>query len=255
MPALRSVLWFLLLGLVAASSGRAETLPPKPRQHFNDYAGLIQPQIERRLNARLEQFERETSNQFLVAIYPRMETQSSVEDYTVRIAESWGAGQKKRDNGVVLFVFVADRQLYIQVGYGLEGALTDALCHTIIETEIKPRFRAGDYAGGLEAAIDGIIAATRGEYKGTGRLNGARASGQEFSPGPMFIFFGFILFMAWRASRSRRTIFQNRGRRWHRGGWGGPHIGGGWGGGGFGGGGGFSGGGGSFGGGGAGGRW
>jgi len=94
----------LLLGFTAVVGFSAETLPSKPAQYFNDYARLVSPQQAGALNQRLEQFERETSNQLIVAIFPRMESASSVEDYTVRIAQSWGVGQKGHSNGAVLFL-------------------------------------------------------------------------------------------------------------------------------------------------------
>ena len=169
MQLLRLLFCCALLGLTATAGFGAETIPPKPTLYFNDYTRLVSPQQAGSLNQRLEQFERDTSNQLVVAIYPRMESASSVEDFTVRIAQSWGIGQKGRNNGAVLFFFMSEHKVYIQVGYGLEGALPDALCHTIIENEIKPRFRAGDFAGGLDAATAAIIAATKGEYRGTGR--------------------------------------------------------------------------------------
>src|SRR5262249_6327428 len=145
-----------------------EVIPPAPGQYFNDYAHVASTAVAARLNKTLEDFERQTSDQILVAVYPKMESDSSIEDYTVRAAQSWKVGQKGKDNGAVLFVFVQDRRMFIQVGYGLEGALPDALAKRIIETEIKPRFRAGDFDGGLNAGVTAILSAVRGEYKGTG---------------------------------------------------------------------------------------
>ena len=88
----------------------------------------------------------------------------SLEDFTIRTAESWRVGRKDWDNGAVLFVFVDDRKMRIETGYGLEGALPDQLAGRILDEQVRPRFRAGDWTGGLEAGIDGIMAATRGEY-------------------------------------------------------------------------------------------
>src|SRR5262249_13942218 len=99
----------------------------------------------------------------------KMQSDSSIEDYTVRVARAWKAGQKERNNGAVLFVFVQDRKMYIQVGYGLEGVLPDAICKRIIAEEITPRFKAGDFDGGLTAGVQSLIAAAKGEYRGTGR--------------------------------------------------------------------------------------
>jgi uncharacterized protein len=242
----------------------AERIPPAPARYFNDAAKIVSPATANRLNAQLEQYERASTNQLLVAIYPRMETDSSVEDYTVRVAQSWGVGQKGRNNGAVLFVFPQDRQLYLQIGYGLEGALTDAEAHRIIEQVLKPRFRAGDFDGGLTAAVTAMIAATQGEFTGTGRTVADARRGASNGPGGLFsTLFTIILFIVvirsiLRSARGGPVVLGRPGQLGRRrpGGvwWGGPGGGFGGGGGGFGGGG-FSGGGGSFGGGGAGGKW
>jgi uncharacterized protein len=242
------------LGLLALSAGAQEVIPPSPAAHFNDYASVVSPATASALDSELAQFERTTSNQVVVAIYPTMQSDSSVEDYTVRVAQSWHAGLKGRDNGAVLFIFAKSHQIYLQVGYGLEGSLPDALAKRIISDEIVPAFKRGDYDAGVTAGVHAILAATRGEYHGSGRTvaDGRRQN----APVPVFLIFFIILVIA-SVIRSRSTMYHNGGRR----GFGGfipiilPGGGGGFGGGGGGGGGGFSGGGGGFGGGGAGGSW
>src|SRR5207247_2261659 len=114
-------------------------------------------------------FERETSDQIVVALFPKMQSDSDIADYTQRVAQAWGIGQEERRNGVVLFVFIQDRTMFIQVGYGLEGALPDATTFDITERHIKPLFRAGNYEAGLASGIDLIFKAIRGEYKGSGK--------------------------------------------------------------------------------------
>jgi uncharacterized protein len=146
----------------------AEVLPPSPEHYFNDYAGVVPTTTAEQLNAKLENFERTTSCQVVVAVFPTMQSASSLEDYTHRIATAWKIGQKGKNNGVGLFVFLQDRRMRIEVGYGMEGALPDALAKRIIEDEIKPFFKRGDYAGGLSAGTDAILQATRGEYRGQG---------------------------------------------------------------------------------------
>ena len=246
-------------GLIRA----AELIPPVPKAYFNDYAQVVPPVEATRLNQTLQDFERQTSDQILVAIYPKMESDSSIEDYTVRVAQSWKAGQKGKDNGAVLFVFVQDRKMFLQVGYGLEGALPDALAKRIIETEIKPRFRAGDFAGGVNAGVTSILAAIKGEYKGTGRT--AAENGRDnFAPVMVFLLvLGLIVLSIFiRVMRGFTGLGSRRRRYGYWGGWtigsggfsnwGSSGGGSGWGGGGDGG---FSAGGGNFGGGGAGGSW
>lgn len=261
-----------LLLFVCAVVFAAEVVPPPPKQYFNDYAGVVSRETASRLNTTLEQFERDTSSQLVVAIFPKMQSDSSIEDYTVRVAQAWRVGQKGKDNGAVLFVFVQDRAMHLQVGYGLEGALPDALCKRIIEDIIKPHFRKGDFDAGLTAGVEAIIAAAKGEYKGTGRT-AAETTGNaltrlkreiEFRERVETVFaIVLVLFIVFVFMVVRRSVVYGPGGRshwddWFGGGFGGGGFSGrGWGGGfsGGGGGGGFVGGGGSFGGGGAGGRW
>ncbi|MDP9175227.1 MAG: TPM domain-containing protein [Planctomycetota bacterium] len=158
----------LLCFLLPAISSAAEVLPAAPIQYFNDYAGVVAQPVADQFNQQLAQFERDTSNQIVVAVYPKMQSDSDIADYTFRVKETWHVGQKNKNNGAVLFVFIQDRKLFIQVNYGLEGALPDATCKQIIDQEITPHFKTGDYTAGLRAGIDSILAATRGEYKGTG---------------------------------------------------------------------------------------
>jgi uncharacterized protein len=244
-----------------ARAQAVEVIPPAPAAYFNDYAGVVKPATARALNDELEQFERATSNQILVAVYPSMQSDSSIEDYTVRVAQAWGVGQKGRNNGAVLFVFVRDHKLFIPTGYGLESVLPDALCKRIIDEQISPRFRRGDYDGGLAAGVQSMIAASRGEYRGTGGTVADRAMppSDAVSGFVIMVLVPFLL-VGWLFVRScQHVVYRSGGRTtyWGGGPWIFPGGSGGWsGGGGFGGGGGgFSGGGGSFGGGGAGGSW
>jgi uncharacterized protein len=178
----------------------------------------------------------------------------------VRTFEAWQVGQKGKDNGAVLFVFVQDRRLRMEVGYGLEGALPDALAKRIIDEEISPHFKRRDFDAGLAAGVNAILQATRGEYKGTGRIvAGGRKSPAGHGPGLGLLVF-ILLLAVLSASRRRGTIYHRSGRAnwggWRGGGWSsGSWSGGGWSGGGWSGGGGFSGGGGRSGGGGASGSW
>jgi uncharacterized protein len=252
----------LLLALVAISLLAiqplgAETIPPKPPRYFNDYAGVVSPGVADRLNTQLAQFERDTSDQVVVAVYRKMDSDSSIDDYTQRVAQAWGVGQADRRNGVALFVFIDDRKMFIQVGYGLEGALPDVTAFDITERHIKPKFRTGDYEGGLVTGVDLICKAIRGEYKGTGRTNAER-HGNNASNSVGLLVFLFVVIMILIAMRASRRW---GGYRYT--GFGGPFVMGNWGGGGWssgggssgGGFGGFSSGGGSFGGGGAGSSW
>src|SRR6266478_526411 len=92
--------------LVASTASAVEAIPPKPDRYFTDYAGVVSKEAALRFNEQLAQFERETSNQVVVAVFPKMQSDSSVDDYTQRVAQSWGVGQKDKRNGAVLFVFI-----------------------------------------------------------------------------------------------------------------------------------------------------
>lgn len=262
-------LCFLGLHILSVASAEAAALPPPPARYFNDFATLVRPQTAERLNQQLENFERQTSNQIVVAIYPKLPEEAALDDYAQQVYRSWKVGQQGRDNGAIFFVFVQDRKMRIQTGRGLEGALPDAICKRIIADEVAPHFQAGDFDGGLTAGVNAIIAATKGEYKGTGStVAEIQHQGDEVASAfefiiPLALFFIFFAYLCSRA-RKRGVVYTGSGSRgiWiggMGGGWGGGDGwrggGGSWGGGGFGGGGGFSGGGGDSGGGGASGGW
>jgi len=241
--------------LIAETLFAAEVVPPKPTAYFNDYAGVVSKDAARRFNEELAQFERETSDQVVVAIYPKMQSDSDIADYTQRVAQAWGVGRKANNNGTVLFVFVQDRKMFIQVGYGLEGALPDATAFDITEYRIKPHFRQGDYEGGLAEGITSIEKAIKGEYTGTGQTVTEGKTHSSGGSGLLF-FVIFVIVLVVLSRLARRTGgygYSSRG--------GGPIFlpmgggGGGWSSGGGGGFSGFSGGGGGFGGGGAGSSW
>ena len=170
-------LFLAALTLFAISANAAEVIPATPSAYFNDYAGVVSKEAASRFNEQLAQFERDTSDQVVVAVFPKMQSDSDIADYTQRVAQAWGVGQKERRNGVVLFVFIEDRKMFIQVGYGLEGALPDATAFDITERHIKPLFRAGNYEAGLATGIDLICKAIRGEYKGSGKTVAERQGG------------------------------------------------------------------------------
>src|SRR5437773_5188938 len=152
MLALPRTVYSVVVGLyvlLISHSFAAEVIPPAPKSYFNDYAGVISKSAALRFNEQLAQFERETSDQVVVAIFPKMQSDSDIADYTQRVAQAWGVGQKDRRNGAVLFVFVQDRKMFIQVGYGLEGALPDITAFDITEDKVKPIYRSSDYEGGL----------------------------------------------------------------------------------------------------------
>ncbi|HEY8651355.1 MAG TPA: TPM domain-containing protein, partial [Chthoniobacterales bacterium] len=211
---LRSIALFVsvVAGLTASGLQAAEILPPKPAGYFNDYDGIVSKETALRFNEQLAQFERETSNQVVVALWRTMPSQSSIEDFTQRTYQAWSVGQSGRNNGVVFFVFVNDHKMRIQPGYGLEGALPDVICDDIIRNRVAPLFRTGKFEDGLASGINSIFQAIRGEYKGSGKTVKEQHSGGGRSlPLPFFLFAVFLFIIASRLVRRRGYYYSGAG--------------------------------------------
>jgi uncharacterized protein len=222
-------------------------VPERPDGRVTDKTGTLSPGEIAALDQKLAAFERETTNQIAVLLIPSL-AGDSLEDYSIRLAEKWKIGQKGKNNGAILLVVKNDRKLRIEVGYGLEGALPDALAGSIIHNEIAPLFKEGQFYRGIDAGVTAIMAATKGEYKAPEK----RAHRSEDIPWLAFLPFLLVLAIFAINLMGRKKHYHSGGSR----GWrsGGGFFGGGFSGGGDGGGG-FSGGGGDFGGGGASGDW
>ncbi len=235
----------------------APALPPPPDGYVADRAGLLPPAVRAELNARLRQFERDSSSQVVVWLERKLPPDAALEGYVHEVFRQWRIGQARTNNGILLAIFVEDHKVRIEVGRGLEGTFPDILAGRIINNEITPRFRANDYPGGVRAGVAGILAATRGEYRGTGTTVRERQRGLGSRPdgaGRIFLLIVVGLF-AWSIFRRFRSVSPySAGQGWTlgSGGWGGGGSGGSGGGGDSGG---FSGGGGDSGGGGASGSW
>ncbi len=248
-------LLFLLPPAGTPAYGAVE-VPPRTAQYVNDYARLLSSRDRTRLERSLAEFDRATSNQILVVILPSLEGEPP-EEVTLRFAERWKPGQKGRDNGVIVGIFPQDRQARIEVGYGLEGAIPDALAATIIRQRMIPYFREGRWTDGIAAGIESLMRAARGEYDQS--LPASRPTVPLFGLG-LFLLAMFVVALVAILQRIRYGVQAVSHGGWQR--YGGRHHGwgGGWGAGGFGGRrgggfGGFRGGGGGFGGGGASGSW
>ena len=258
----------LLILLALASPAAAQPKFPPLTGRVVDNANLLSPADEAELTGKLEALQQASSRQLVVATIPDLQGYP-IEDYGYQLGRAWGIGQKEANNGIILLVAPNERRVRIEVGYGLEPIITDALSWVIINEQILPRFKAKDYPGGIKAGADALIQQLgappeQAEQKAleAQQRQQARGSSGGDGMGSIFplIFWGLIfLFVILPMLRGGR-----RGRRHRRGGgvviWGAGFGGGGgsWGGGGggdWGGGGGFSGGGGSFGGGGASGGW
>jgi uncharacterized protein len=254
----------LFLAAIAVVRAAEPAFPPLTGRVVDD-AGLLGERDKAELTAALGQFEQQTGDQIVVVTLKSLQG-LPIEDYGYQLGRHWGIGQKGKNNGALLIVAPNEHEVRIEAGYGLEGELTDALSRTIIETEITPRFRQGDFAAGIRAGVAAMIKTLGGTYNPA--LPAVRVSERERAPAPPL---PLILMLPFIAIFVLNFLSDRRGRGRRRRGYGAPVIiPGGWserrngggfggGGGGFGGGGGsgggFSGGGGSFGGGGATGRW
>lgn len=141
----------------------------------NDEAKLFDAASAERLETVLKSYERKSGRQIVVLTLPSLEGEP-LEDYSIKVARTWGIGQKGRNNGILVLVARDDRKVRIEVGYGLEGQLPDALAGRIIRGEMIPRFRAGDYAGGVTAGVNAVIASLDGTYSPPPDVMPARVS-------------------------------------------------------------------------------
>ncbi len=217
------------------------------RHWITDETGTLTPGELESIDQTLADFQKETSNQIVVLMIPTLGGRN-IEEFSMEEAEKNRIGRKDRNNGVLMLIAKNDRRIRFEVGYGLEGVLTDVLSDQIIRHEIAPLFRAGDFAGGIRAGVTAIMEVTKGEYKGDEEQDNLHRISPILVFFLMIFVFGFL-----RIFRGGRRRFLGPGGFYSSGPfWGGGGFGGGFGGGS---GGGFSGGGGSFGGGGASGGW
>ena len=253
MQTLRGPLLILLLAMTSANLV-AQPEVPLLQQRVTDFTNSLSFNEWRALETRLKQFEDSTSTQIAIVLLRSLDG-GSIEDYSMRVFEKNKLGQKGKDNGVLIVIAKSDRRARIEVGYGLEGVLTDAATTQIREREMNPRFKNNDFYGGLNAAVSAIMATTAGEYKVVPR--GERAP--LMSVILVLVFFGILGAFVLPMLSSKRRYVIGSGSSMYRSGWGWPYGGGGGGGGSSGGGafggGGFSGGGGMGGGGGSSGSW
>jgi uncharacterized protein len=240
--------WFALLLLVlapaAVSAVSAALKVPALVGRVNDYASMISPQARSAIETKLQALEQSDSTQIAILTVPTLDGEP-VEEFSIRVAEAWKIGRKGKDNGILLIVSKGDRKVRVEVGYGLEGRLTDLQAGRIVNDVIKPAFAKGDFDSGFIAASDALVASVKGEYTAPPH----KKRDKDAPSIPVVFIILFALFFYFRMFAGRRgggpSIFG-----------GGPWVGGGFGSGGGGGdGGGFSGGGGGFGGGGASGDW
>lgn len=144
-----------------------------------DSANLLSQSQKETLNSTLKAQEEETSNQIVVVTLNSLDGYE-IAEYSYQLGRHWGIGQKGKDNGVLLVISLNDRKLRIEVGYGLEGALTDKISHEIIEYTLKPKFKQNQYFEGIKKSVDQIILAIKGEYIPDEKVENNNSSSELF---------------------------------------------------------------------------
>lgn len=195
------VIALLFASVVARAQTAAETtIParPNPPRLVNDFVGILQPQQREALEEKLRRYNDSTSNQIAVVIVKTTEPYP-IGDFAFQVLRQWGVGQKDKNNGLVLAWATQDRKIYISTGYGLEGAVPDAVANRIITEILRPAFKQEQYYEGLDAATTEIIKRAQGEYKaepsaGTDDVGGAS----------IVIIFLVVMLVFWLISRNNR---------------------------------------------------
>ncbi|MDO8333697.1 MAG: YgcG family protein [Nitrosomonas sp.] len=188
--------WVLLVLLLMTTGSQADIAIPPLKSHVTDLTSTLSAQEVARLEQRLAAFEQKKGSQVAVLLVPTTRPET-IEQYAMRVAEAWKLGRKGIDDGALLLIAKNDRGLRIEVGYGLEGVLPDAKAKRIIEEIIAPRFKAGDFTGGIHAGVDAILGLIEGEalpspsaQRGTPHA----LSADTLLDNIVFIFIGFMVF-------------------------------------------------------------
>ncbi|HVY30029.1 MAG TPA: TPM domain-containing protein [Polyangiaceae bacterium] len=249
--------WLLAACLVLVPSAALAREVPPLTAHVNDTADMLSAEAEQQLEQKLTAYEQRSAHQFALLTIDSLDG-DALEDFSIRVVESWKLGKKGKDDGLLLLIVKEDRKLRIEVGYGLEGDITDAFSARVIRNVLTPALRAGKPEQGVSQAFDVLMQKASGEAVPDSAIAPPRRSHDD-APSPLavvallFFMLPFVLPLLF-GRRGRRGVWLG-GFGGYGGGWGGSSRGGGWGGWGGGGGGGYSGGGGGFGGGGSSGSW
>jgi uncharacterized protein len=169
----------LLVFAACLGAARAEVPVPPHKARVTDLTGTLSAQQKTELESRIAAYESRRGSQIAVLLLPSTKPEE-IEQYSIRVAEAWKIGRKGVDDGLILVVAKDDRRLRIEVGYGLEGAIPDSLAKRVIDERITPRFRDGDFYGGVRDGVDQLIRLAEGEKLPPPQ---ASARGDRFAPG------------------------------------------------------------------------
>jgi uncharacterized protein len=219
--------WYLLIFVFTTLSLWAqELLPEKPKSWVNDYANVLSSVEKKTLDDMLSGLEQRSSNQIFIAIFDQMPENTYIEDFAVKLYDKWQPGLPDQDNGIIIVIFIQDRQIRIEVGYGLEDVITDAQAGTLIRQYIAPEFKQGNYYQGLLSVLNVIIPAAEGKYQLPRNAEDGK-SGKGLSFSHLVIGFFILMFIIRMFRGPGATGYGSRGR----GSYGGPFMWGGFGGG------------------------
>ena len=195
LPFVLTIVLFLQ-AMLFANNTFAQNIIAKPSAAtlVTDVAGVLSPEQKQALENKLVAIDDSSSNQIAVVIIPSLDGYPK-EEYANKLLREWGIGSKK-NNGVLLLISINDRQIWIEVGYGLEGAIPDITALNIIDNDIKPAFKAGNYYEGIDQATDNIAKAAVGEYK-VAKAKKSKSKGS----GGLFLIILIIIFVILRSSR------------------------------------------------------
>jgi len=202
----RMMLAAVIAGTLLTSRELQSIEVPPLAGRVSDHGGMISPEAKVTIEKKLADLEKSDSTQVAVLTVPDLQG-VPIEEFSMAVAEKWKIGRKKLDNGAIFIVAKAERKMRIEVGYGLEGRLTDVLAGRILDNEVRPSFRAGDYDAGFTRGVDGIILAVRGEYRSddTGAPGGG--SGQEMSRESYSVIF-FLVYLILNIAIGARGLFK-----------------------------------------------
>lgn len=196
LPVLLTTVLFVTITLLATKSYAQQIITkPNPAKLVTDLAGVLTAEQKQALENKLVAIDDSSSNQIAVVIIPSLDGYPK-EEYATKLFRDWGIGNKKTNNGILLLIAINDRQIRIEVGYGLEGAIPDITALNIIDNDIKPAFKAGNYYEGIDKATDNIAKAALGEYK----VKKAKKSKGKGGSG-LFVLILIIIFVVLRNGR------------------------------------------------------
>ena len=195
-----------LLSLIFPILAFAYVSPGKATGYVNDFAGVLSVADKTALEQQLIALQKQTSAQVAIAIVPTIGTDETIETYSVKLFEDWGIGQKDKDNGLLIVVASDDHLMRIEVGYGLEGAVTDAQAFAVVDKILTPAFKAGDFAGGLKQAVDVLGKAIAGDPSALPAPDAVQGNllGLLFKGSP-FLFVGILVFLQGMISAMARS--------------------------------------------------